>query len=130
MMRIMTKTAKARAMLPGLPKFSALGSPPAQVTATGKRETPIMVMMDPVTTGGKKRSRREKYGLTKKVMIPATITDPYMAVSPAACPIRIIGVTAAKVTPWMIGSRKPTFQKPTVWIRVATPQVKRSASMR
>jgi hypothetical protein len=77
MSRMMSKTAKARAMLPGLPKFSALGSPPpAQVTATGKSETPITVMMEPVTTGGKKRRRRLKYGLTRKVMMPATITDP------------------------------------------------------
>src|SRR5918997_1274694 len=110
MMRIMIKTAKARAMLPGLPNSSAFGSPPpAQVTATGKRETPIMVMIDPVTTGGKKRSRREKYGLTRKVMTPATITDPYMAVSPAACPIQDIGVTAVKGTPWVIGRVEPPF---------------------
>src|SRR3712207_859288 len=53
-----------------------------------------------------------------------------MAVSPPASPIRIIGVTAAKVTPWMIGSRKPTFQNPTVWTRVANPHVKRSALIR
>src|SRR5215207_11737195 len=44
--------------------------------------------------------------------------------------MRIIGVTAAKVTPWMMGSLNPIFQKPTVWIRVATPHVKRSAFMR
>ena len=41
-----------------------------------------------------------------------------------------IGATAVVVTPWMIGSRTPTFQKPTDWISVAIPQVNRSALMR
>jgi hypothetical protein len=33
-------------------------------------------MTVPVTTGGKRRKRREKYGAIKKVKIPATITAP------------------------------------------------------
>lgn len=77
MSRIKSRIAKARAMFPGAPKFSAVGSPPpAQVTATGKSETPMIVMIEPVTTGGKKRSGLLKYGLTRRVTIPATITEP------------------------------------------------------
>ena len=42
----------------------------------------------------------------------------------------MIGETAVVVTPWMIGRRTPTFQNPTDWIRVAMPQVNRSALIR
>ena len=42
----------------------------------------------------------------------------------------MIGLTAVVVTPWMIGRRTPTFQKPTDWISVAMPQVNRSALIR
>ena len=50
-----------------------------------------------------------------------------MAVMPCSCPIMIIGVTDAKVTPCIMGMREPTFQKPTVWRIVAMPQVNKSA---
>ena len=44
--------------------------------------------------------------------------------------MRIIGVTDAKVTPWIIGMRAPIFQKPKVCIRVAMPQENKSALIR
>ena len=48
----------------------------------------------------------------------------------SARPMAIIGLTAAKVTPWSNGSRTPIFQNPIVWISDAIPQVNRSALMR
>ena len=36
----------------------------------------MIVSTEPVTTGGKKRSRREKYGAAKKVTRPATMIAP------------------------------------------------------
>lgn len=42
----------------------------------------------------------------------------------------MMGETAVNVTPWIRGSRTPTFQNPTDWMIVAMPQVKRSALMR
>src|SRR5665647_386125 len=42
----------------------------------------------------------------------------------------IIGVTAAKVTPWMTGILIPIFQIPKVWSSVARPQVNKSALIR
>ena len=49
---------------------------------------------------------------------------------PSANPMLIIGDTAANVTPCSSGSRTPIFQKPTVWMIDAMPQVNRSALMR
>ena len=64
--------------IPGrLPKVAADGlPPPAHSTATGISETPIVVMIVPITSGGKKRSRRLKAPLSSMVASPATITAP------------------------------------------------------
>jgi hypothetical protein len=50
--------------------------PVASAAATGSSAMPMMVMTDPVTTGGKKRISRLKYGAMRKVTRPATITAP------------------------------------------------------
>ena len=50
--------------------------PVASAAATGSSAMPMMVMTDPVTTGGKKRISRLKYGAMRKVNRPATITAP------------------------------------------------------
>ena len=44
--------------------------------------------------------------------------------------IATIGPTAANVQPMMTGSRMPKIQRPSVWIRVATPHENRSALIR
>ena len=75
--RISTSVKNANPMFPGLANSGASGTPPAdQRIATGIREIAIMVMIEPVTTGGKKRSSRPKNGAASTVRSPATITDP------------------------------------------------------
>jgi hypothetical protein len=57
----MLSTPAARATVDGLAKVGEAGlPPPLQRTATGKSEMPMMVMMVPVTSGGKNLSRRLK----------------------------------------------------------------------
>ena len=50
--------------------------------------------------------------------------------TPYWLPIAIIGPTAAKVQPCIIGSRTPKRQKPTDWMMLAIPATKRSALIR
>ena len=72
-----SRVSAARPRLPREPKSGAAGlPPPAQRIATGSSETPMMVITVPVTTGGKKRSSREKKGAAITVKIPAAITAP------------------------------------------------------
>ena len=69
--------AAASSMFWKEPKSSAAGlPPPACWAATGSSVMPITVITVPVTTGGKSRSRRLKYGAAKNVTTPATITAP------------------------------------------------------
>lgn len=88
-----------------------------QRNATGSSERPISVMTVPVTTGGKKRTSFEKYGVRTKPSRLATMMAPKMTVMPSAprsLPMAIIGVTPAKETPLTNGSLAPTFEKPRV----------------
>jgi len=50
--------------------------PTASAAATGSSAMPMMVMTDPVTTGGKNRMSLLKYGAMSSVKSPATMTAP------------------------------------------------------
>lgn len=52
------------------------GSVVASPIPTGNSATPMIVMIDPVTTGGKNRISLAKNGAMKKVKIPALMTAP------------------------------------------------------
>ncbi|MNG30654.1 hypothetical protein D3C84_1163090 [compost metagenome] len=52
------------------------------MAAAGISEMPMMVIRLPITTGGKKRSKRLNTGARKRVMAPAAITAPNTLVSP------------------------------------------------
>ena len=68
---------KARNKFIGEAKSGAFGfPPPIQFTATGRRVIPIIVMIVPVTTGGKNRMNRLKNGAIKKVNKPAMMIAP------------------------------------------------------
>ncbi len=57
--------------------FLIIGLPPAaQLTPTRIREMPMMVMIDPVTTGGKSGSIRLIRGATRMPKMPAAMTAP------------------------------------------------------
>lgn len=92
---------------------------------------PITVMIDPVTTAGKKRSSRLMNGATTIPNAPAAITEPKIAGRPKAglFAIASIGDKDAKVTPIITGRRMPTGPTPRAWMNVATPQANRSASI-
>ncbi len=66
-----------------LPKPGAEGSPPPNhPPATGSSDSPITVITEPITTGGKKRSIRLNQGPTSMVNTPQLITAPYKAGMP------------------------------------------------
>ena len=90
---------------------------------------PITVMIDPVTTAGKKRSSRLINGATTMPKTPATMTEPKIAGSPSAGlpAMASMGEREAKVTPIITGRRMPNGPTPQAWIRVAIPQANRSA---
>ena len=72
-----TNVKIARNKLTGFAKSGELGlPPPTQRTDTGIKVIPIIVIMVPVTTGGKKRIKRLNKWEIKNVTIPATITAP------------------------------------------------------
>lgn len=59
------------------PYPGAFSSPPMDHdAATGTRVMPIVVMIDPVTTGGKNRSTRAKNGAIRKPNTEATMMEP------------------------------------------------------
>ena len=89
----------------------------------------MTVMIDPVTTDGKKRSRRLMNGAATMPNTPAAITEPKIAWRPRAGLLAIasIGDSDAKVTPIITGRRMPTGPTPNAWMKVATPQANRSA---
>ena len=89
------------------------GLPKIQLIPTRISVMPIMAIMVPVTTGGKKRSIRLTAGAMIMVMIPAPITVPKSNWAPSwpglACAMETMGPTAAKVTPIMTGSLMPKY---------------------
>ncbi len=87
-------------------------------------------MTVPVTTGGKRGSKRLKNGAIRMVTAPAIIVEPRMPRTPRSglAAIAAIGLTAAKVTPIMTGIRMPNARpRPSDWISVAMPAANRSA---
>ena len=92
-----------------------VGLPRIQRSATGNSEMPMIVMMQPVTTGGKKRTTLAKSGAMRKPKSPATITAPKIVASRALESPRealvataVIVPTAANDTPCTSGSCEPT----------------------
>jgi len=77
MITIRASVPSAYAMYVGLVGSSVGPAPPAaSAAATGSSAMPMMVITEPVTTGGKNRISLEKNGAMRKVKIPATITAP------------------------------------------------------
>jgi hypothetical protein len=79
------------------------------------RLMPMMAMMVPVTTGGKKRSSRLTTGAMSMLMMPAPMMAPKIARAPSgpgmALAMATIGPTAAKVTPIITGSLMPNQRR-------------------
>ena len=65
----------------------------------------------PVTTGGKKRTKRDISGAISIAISPAAMTEPNSIRAPSVpgfcCAIATIGPTLAKVTPIITGSLMP-----------------------
>src|SRR3546814_9954466 len=73
----MTRVMPARPIFATLPKSGAWELPPmAQCAATGIRDKPMMVMTDPVTSGGKNLMIFEKTGVMNKPAREAAMTAP------------------------------------------------------
>ena len=86
-------------------------------------------MMEPVTTGGKKRSIRLITGARKIEITPAPITAPNSARAPsapgAAPAMATMGPTAAKVTPIITGILTPSqAPAPSDWMIEAMPHIR------
>ncbi len=106
----------------------------AQPTPTRIRLMPMIAMMVPVTTGGKKRSSLLTIGAMSIETRPAPMIAPKIARAPSTPGIALanatIGPTAAKVTPIITGSLMPNQRvTPSDWISVTMPQAKRSAEI-
>ena len=124
-------------MCSGLTTLGAVGPtglPKIQLIPTRIRLMPMMAMMVPVTTGGKKRSMRLTIGAITMEITPAPMTDPKISPAPAVplvvCAMEIMGATAAKVTPIITGSLMPNQRvAPSAWISVTSPHTNRSAEI-
>ena len=73
---MIASTSAATARYPAAPKSALPAPPPAQFTPTRISTTPIMVMIVPVTTAGKKRSTYLTNGATQRPNMPPTRTAP------------------------------------------------------
>ena len=133
---MISRVSAASPMFAGLPNDGAVTTPPpAHRIATGSSEMPMTVMTDPVTTGGKKRSRRLNTPDSRKPITPATRIAPKMNCSPrtpppASLPMASIEATAANDAPCTSGSRAPIFHTPRVCRRVASPETSSAAVSR
>jgi len=107
-------------------------APAAQLMPMRMREMPMTEMMEPVTTGGKSGRSQLMTGAARMPKMPAAMTAPKMPVMPmvGSRAMTTMGLTAAKVTPIITGRRMPKRQMPRAWMRVTTPQAKRSALIR
>ena len=128
---MITMVSTASKMFLGSPKVLEPTPPALHLMATGSSETPMIVMTDPVTTSGKKCRRRVNTGASRRPTTPATSRAPKMARSPSGPPVLVpiarMVDTAANEVPWTRGWRAPSFQKPRVCNRVATPDMNRPA---
>ena len=77
--RMMAIVRKPIRRLAGSPNEAAVGVPPPRSwKPTGTRVNPIIVIKDPVTTGGKNFFKRAKKPAIRKTKIPAAIMAPYI----------------------------------------------------
>jgi hypothetical protein len=81
-------------------------------------------MIEPVTTGGKNRTRRAKNVATTSPMRPAAMTAPNTGRSPPSSAMATIVETLANEIPCTMGSRAPNGPRPRVCSRVASPLTK------
>lgn len=130
-----TTTSSVNAASPmsaGCPKVGSSNCllPPAQRAATGSRLSPIVVMMTPVTTGGKNRTMRAKNGATSRPSTAAPITEPKTAGSPPPEAIAPIVATLANETPCTSGSWEPKNGTPTDCRIVERPPMNRQDATR
>ncbi len=98
-----------------------------QPAATGISESPITVMIEPVTTGGKKRMICEKNGEIARPISAATITAPSTLRRPpvpSSPMIESIVATDANEIPCTSGSWEPKYGSPSVCSSVAAPLTK------
>ena len=121
-----SSTPRVKAAIPifsSEPHSGALGLPPIiQRIATGKSEIPIMVIIEPVTISGKKRTIFEKKGVINIPKIELTMTAPKIVwIFPPVVPIAIMLATAANEVPCTIGSFAPNHFSPSVCSNVAKP---------
>ncbi len=74
----MRMVTKASARFATLPKPGEPGAPPPPIhrPATGTSVSPIMVMRQPITTGGKNRMSRAMTGARSTMATPAPMTAP------------------------------------------------------
>ncbi len=113
----------------GLPSGN-LGSPPAAHSMpTFIKLRPMTKSTEPVTTGGKKRSNFPISGAQAIPIKPEAIIAPKIPVIPKSglTPMAIMGATAVKVTPIIIGRRMPKKRLPKHWTSVASPAANKSA---
>ena len=94
----------------------------------------MIVMTQPVTTGGKNRTRLANSGAMTKPITPATITAPKMVASRALeSPIEALVATAVMVptaaneTPCTSGSCEPTYGTPSDCSSVPRPETNSAA---
>jgi hypothetical protein len=74
--RMIASTMPATSRYPAAPKSADAAPPPAQLMPTRMSEMPIIVMIVPVTTEGKKGSTYLTKGATSSPKMPPTITAP------------------------------------------------------
>ena len=109
-------------MFPIEPKSGASELLPiAHRNATGIRESPMTVMIVPVTTAGNSRTSWAKNDDRARPMSPATMIAPKTGRRPSSLAIATIVDTLANEMPWTMGSRLPTGPIPSVCSRVARP---------
>ena len=130
--------ASSQATWSGLMMEGAVGPtgfPKIQLMPMRISDTPMIRMIDPVTTGGKNRNMRLTSGAIRMPKIPAPIIEPNIRRAPSAPgalpAMATMGATDAKVTPIITGRRMPNhWVAPKDWIKVTRPQQNKSAEIR
>ena len=120
----------ARAMFASEPYPGAFSSPPMDHdAATGTRVMPIVVMIDPVTTGGKNRSTRAKNGAIRNPNTEATMMEPITdGMPPPVASTDSMVAIPVKDTPCTSGSWQPIRGSPHACRNVANPPTNRAAA--
>lgn len=108
--RMTASVSPAMPMLDMEPRSRTPAPPIAQVKATGSRDRPITVMIEPVTTGGKNRTRWAKNVDTTSPIRPAAMTAPNTGRRPPSSAMATIVETLANEMPCTIG--QPGAERP------------------